>query len=74
MEGETRGDNNFPERARGEIQRTWARSFEGEKDTRENGRLLGDGTSGGLRGNWELETKKKGVGEFPSWRSGNESG
>lgn len=47
--GEARGDNNFPERARGKIKTAWARSPEGENNAWENGRLLGEGRWGGTR-------------------------
>lgn len=46
LEGEARGDNNFPERARGKIKTAWARSSEGENNAWENGRLLGEGAGG----------------------------
>ena len=55
LEGEARGDNNFPERARGKIKTAWARSSEGENNAWENGRLLGEGAGGG--GKVELITR-----------------
>lgn len=55
LEGEARGDNNVPERARGKIETAWARSSEGENEAWENGRLLGEGAGGRDKG--ELITR-----------------